>query len=464
MKRKLLFSITSFACALSCAFSMAACTPSYSDEPETELPPPNAPSADVDYDHPLQERGNTNLAFELNVGGESYSVTGMGKAVGTILNIPNTYKGLPVNRIADDAFNGQELLTTVTLPESILTIGQGAFSGCKRIISIKIPNSVTSVGELAFSACSGLVGVVIGNSMDSIPSKAFQGCSSLMTIDIPSNIESVGEYAFQSCDALTTVTIRQGVQSIGKGAFNYCPHIKSLIIEDGLQTIDDDAFRGLTELRSLELPKSIVSIGLGAFEDCTNLEKITIPFAGNLNPEYAEGHNVPKKSAHFGYIFGCPSNENENVGDAYADQGSYFPKNLKTLVFTGDRPSMEFMFNDAPFETIIIKGKLDSMPASMFFGCWNIKSIVIPTSVKSMGNQVIMTGDNNFNKLYYEGSSLEWTRIRIGPDNNTAIKNVTKFWYSSDNPFVNGVTSGNFWHYGDNGEIIEWQYQPEVES
>ena len=73
-------------------------------------------------------------------------------------------------------------MTSVTIPNSVTSIGSSAFSGCSGLTSVTIPNSVTSIGEAAFRYCSGLTSVTIGNSVTSIEYLAFYGCSKLQDV------------------------------------------------------------------------------------------------------------------------------------------------------------------------------------------------------------------------------------------------------------------------------------------
>ena len=85
-------------------------------------------------------------------------------------------------RLNKGAFSGCSGLTSVTLPDSVTSIGYGAFRSCSGLTSITIPDSVTSIGEYAFGYCSGLTSVTIGNSVTSIGDSAFYNCSRLKTV------------------------------------------------------------------------------------------------------------------------------------------------------------------------------------------------------------------------------------------------------------------------------------------
>ena len=134
-----------------------------------------------------------------------------------------TYKGVeyPVESIGEKAFYPSRL-TSVTIPNSVKSIGNYAFYYCDGLTSVTIPNSVTSIGERAFSSCTALTSVTIGNSVTSIGYEVFRDCSSLTSITIPNSVTSIGNYAFHHCTGLTSVTIPNSVTSIGDNAFEDC--------------------------------------------------------------------------------------------------------------------------------------------------------------------------------------------------------------------------------------------------
>ena len=117
---------------------------------------------------------------------------------------------------------------TVTIPNSVTSIGYSAFSGCSGLTSVTIPNSVTSIGERAFSDCSGLTSVTIGNSVTSIGYYAFDGCYGLTSVTIPNSVTTIVQSAFSNCRGLTSVTIGNSVTSIGKYAFSGCSKLTSI--------------------------------------------------------------------------------------------------------------------------------------------------------------------------------------------------------------------------------------------
>ena len=109
--------------------------------------------------------------------------------------------------IDDAAFRGCSGLTSITIPNSVTTIGNQAFRCCSSLTSVTIPNSVTSIGEGAFADCYGLTSITIPNSVKRIREGAFCRCEGLTYVTIPNSVTTIGNQAFSGCKSLTSVSV-----------------------------------------------------------------------------------------------------------------------------------------------------------------------------------------------------------------------------------------------------------------
>lgn len=134
--------------------------------------------------------------------------------------------------IADEAFYDCNYIESVTIPDSVISIGYYAFGYCDSLVSVVIPDSVTSIGAKAFYYCSNLTTVTIPDGITSIGDYTFYNCSSLTNITIPVNVTYIGTYAFYECRSITSITIPERVTYIGQYAFEDCDNLESVIFEE----------------------------------------------------------------------------------------------------------------------------------------------------------------------------------------------------------------------------------------
>ena len=154
-------------------------------------------------------------------GGATYTVTKIGGGGDTAISTTLTSITLPnsIVTISDFAFVDCSGLTSISLPSSVKEIGVMALSGTG-LTSITIPNNVTSLGVGVLADCRSLTTVSLGTGITGLPEICFGDCSVLATINIPTSVTSIGAQAFAGCSKLTTITIPSSVTSIGVAAFS----------------------------------------------------------------------------------------------------------------------------------------------------------------------------------------------------------------------------------------------------
>jgi hypothetical protein len=165
-------------------------------------------------------------------------------------------------------------LTSVTLPESVRTLGDYAFWGCSFLSNISIPQSVTSIGDYAFLDCNSITSITLPDGVKHIGRGAFDRCRSLTCINIPKGVKEINSDVFSGCSSLNSITIPEGVTSIGGYAFLNCSSLNSIIIPEGVTSLGNLAFYGCSSLTSFNIPRSVTSIGERAFYGCNSIKII----------------------------------------------------------------------------------------------------------------------------------------------------------------------------------------------
>jgi hypothetical protein len=196
----------------------------------------------------------TAASFDTRAEGSGVVITGYRGQGGDVV-IPASIGGKAVVGIGDSAFYYSRSLTSVTIPDSVTSIGGGVFVGCSSLASITVSAANQQYQEiegalftkdgktlLAYPADSGRTAYTIPAGVASIPDSAFYGCRSLTSVTIPAGVTTIGYTAFSYCSGLTSITIPAGVTTIGGSAFYGCGKLEPEIRADIENRFGRDVF------------------------------------------------------------------------------------------------------------------------------------------------------------------------------------------------------------------------------
>ena len=186
--------------------------------------------------------------------------------------------------ICNKAFSTCTSLTSIVIPNSVVSIGDGAFSGCLLLEYISIPKSVICLNGNPFSDWNGKLeclspnfiyadDVLFNKDKSEIVSFRNQNIESYI---IPDSVISIGDGAFYSCSSLSNIVIPNSVTDIGNSAFSFCRSLTNIVIPDSVTAIGKFAFWGCSSLSNIVIPDSVTAIGDYAFYYCS-LSNIVIP-------------------------------------------------------------------------------------------------------------------------------------------------------------------------------------------
>ena len=333
--------------------------------------------------------------------------------------IPKTIGGYEVKWIGGRysgaaVFQGFTGITSIVIPDSVISIGVSTFSGCTSLAEITVspdnknyssvdgvlfnkdgseliiypkgngrsaytvPDGVTSISGSAFSGCTSLKEIVIPDSVTTIGSSAFEGCTSLSKVKLSNNLTIIEERTFYDCTSLAEIVIPDSVTEIrGRldseyygGAFVGCTSLAEIVIPDSVTRIGESAFLGCTSLSKVDLPKKLTTIEAYTFSGCSSLESIVIPEGVTAIGTWLEYEKTYYSSS----FSGC--------------------KSLKEIII----PDSVTAIGDSAFYgcTSLSKLKLSNnlriIQERTFSGCTSLKEIVIPDSVTEIRGMCYSSG------------------------------------------------------------------------
>ena len=298
-----------------------------------------------------------------------------------------------VARIDDKAFDGCARLTSITIPDSVTSIGNYAFCNCSNLTSITLPDSVTSIGKEAFKMCYALTSITIPSSVTDIGDDAFEECTKLTSITIPDSVTSIGYGVFSKCSNLTSINVdnnnpiydsRNNCNAIIETKTNtLIADCKNTIIPDSVTSIGDYAFQN-SEITSITIPDSVERIGISAFYYCQNLTTITIPASVTSIGKGAFSNCSGVTS--IGVDNNNPIYDSRDNCNAIIEKGTLIVGCKNTIIPDGVTSIGNNAFSDCSFTNIVIPDGVTSIGDYAFGACSNLTNITIPDSVESIGD------------------------------------------------------------------------------
>ncbi len=269
----------------------------------------------------------------------------------TSITLPNT-----VLTIGGNSFNGTTALKSINLPTGLKTIENNvfAYSGLESIV---IPNSVTgeNLGGFAFRGCSNLHTVTLPNAITKLDSGIFQDCTALENIEIPNTVTVIGTNAFEDCSSLQSIVIPNSVtgENLRGFAFSGCSNLHTVTLPNAITQLDSNTFKECTALKNIEIPNTVTVIGTRAFENCSSLQSITLP-SGLVEISL--------------YAFASSGLVSIDIPDSVTTIGNYA------------------FYTCASLEVVELGNSLEIIGTNAFGRCSKLRAITLPNSLTEIGS------------------------------------------------------------------------------
>jgi len=363
----------------------------------------------------------------------SLTITGYFATLAEVV-IPNEIHGTPVTAIGSNAFDGNQAITSVSLPNSITEIGWAAFRGNTRLTSVTVPDSVTSIGGQAFGFVSNnqrVVGFTLHGSHQSVanryaiengfgfnenPSSGFTTSVSIDQWTQEWSLSITGYFATLTEVVIPSEIHGTRVTEIGSNAFSGNQAITSVSIPDSITEIGWAAFRGNIRLTSVSIPDSVTSIGGQAFGFASNNQRIA-----NFTIDGSHRSAAHRYAVENGFGF----NEDPSSGFATSVQVDrwtnawsltiidYFatdtiveiPSEIHGVRVT-EIGSNAFGGNQA-ITSVVIPESVTSIGWAAFRGTTSLQTVDIPASVITIGNNAFQNSNNGLIILGVPDSAAE---------------------------------------------------------
>ena len=293
--------------------------------------------------------------------------------------IPNSITAVP-----NHLFSGCKTLESVTIPDLVTVIENGAFMNCSSLKVIDWSENIERIGEIevyqesskvgAFEGCTSLESITLPDSVQTLGMNTFAGCESLTSIVIPTSVTTMGSGAFADCDSLNEAYYLGNLENwceivfqnsygnpASKATHLYIngEFITDVTIPDSITEVKSSTFAEYKSLKSITFHENVKKVERFAFSNCTSLENVTI---------YSPDILIDKQA--FGEVTGIKLNEYDNALYLGNEDNPYL---------------MLFKAKNYSITSCEIHPSTSVINANAFFGCEDLVSIYMPDSILVVG-------------------------------------------------------------------------------
>ena len=308
------------------------------------------------------------------------------------------YKLFNYNNVASVIANGYDKPSAYTIPSSITASDGNSYT-------------VTAIDNGAFKDCSSITGITLPNTIVRLGDQCFAGCGSITTITIPNGITTWGEYCFSGCTSLKEINFEDGLESLGDRTFYGCSSLKSVTIPDCITTIGEECFANCDNLKSMLLTSATpptCNNSLGLAEDATIYVESSL-VETYTTADVWKDYTISARE-------GFPGGEYTSDGYKYI----FYPYSLKATLIANNYNNNATFTVPSSFVKDGTTYTVNAIGDDCFSGCGNVTEIVINDNIESIAANGF-DGCSNLNTLMMNGSTPPSSSTAVTLPNNAVI-------------------------------------------
>ncbi len=303
-------------------------------------------------------------------------------------------------------------LNNLNFPEGLKTIAPASFYGCKSITSAIIPDSLTVLGTHAFRGCESLNELKLSSSLKAISLRVFSGCVSLKEVEIPEGVKEIVSEAFYDCTGLKFVTFPSTLEKIGNHAFYNCKNVRAVDLKEGVTSIGERAFSGCNKILTINLPSTITEILKNAFDRCYKIKEVY-----NHSDLEIVAEDKDNNGGLGYYAKNVITQENYSSNVIYTEDG---------FVFYNENGVISLIDYQGELKDVVLpktyNGNHYDVGEYAFYSISDVDTLTIHGDVKNIGYYAFYNC-SSLREIRFDGTKGEWLEV-IVDKGNSALEDV----------------------------------------